>query len=308
MPKLASFLVPLLDGMGLYHRCQESSALELWPQVVGPQVALHTEAERVRDGILMVRTASSTWAHELAMGFRSLYIEQLNARLGKAIIKEIRFLPPPLRKRAAQAASGAELAAQLAPDPADSAWREEVLGFVDDPELAQRFDALLRRVSSRRRARLGAGWLPCPVCQTLSPDGRVCAPCRQKARHARRVEIRRMLVSTPWLTALDVKAVLPEMTLAEYQGAKGHVLQSLRRELSTWCACHPWPERFDALHQQKALCYTMLRCGKMPHQLSHADVARALRDELTGRFPPSKAYSAESEGDLVGEVVGRTAD
>src|SRR5207302_8947113 len=71
---------------------REASAVVLWAEVVGEQIAAATEAERVRDGVLYVVARSHTWAFELTF-HRDPIMKGLNARLGRNTIKEIRFRP-----------------------------------------------------------------------------------------------------------------------------------------------------------------------------------------------------------------------
>src|SRR5438132_340929 len=75
---------------------REASAVTLWAEVVGEQIAAATEAERVRDGVLYVIARSHTWAFELTF-HRDPILNGLNARLGRNTIKEIRFRPGILR-------------------------------------------------------------------------------------------------------------------------------------------------------------------------------------------------------------------
>jgi predicted nucleic acid-binding Zn ribbon protein len=39
----------------------------VWPRVVGPEVAAHTEPESVADGVLVVRADSTAWATQLRL-------------------------------------------------------------------------------------------------------------------------------------------------------------------------------------------------------------------------------------------------
>src|SRR5260370_13642841 len=71
---------------------REESAVTLWPEVVGEQIAAATEAERVREGVLYVIARNHTWAFELTF-HREQILKGLNARLGRKAITEIRFRP-----------------------------------------------------------------------------------------------------------------------------------------------------------------------------------------------------------------------
>src|SRR5437879_1722408 len=95
---VANALENLLGGMEQGGRIRESLALAYWPQVVGAQAAAASEADSVRDGILVVRTKSSVWSHELTF-LKSHIIADLNRRLGRAAIREIIFRAQGVQKR-----------------------------------------------------------------------------------------------------------------------------------------------------------------------------------------------------------------
>ena len=68
----------------------EREAVEKWKEVVGPQVAASTGAERVRDGILFVCCKSSMWSSELSF-YKDDIVKRLNAAVGRNLITDIRF-------------------------------------------------------------------------------------------------------------------------------------------------------------------------------------------------------------------------
>jgi Dna[CI] antecedent, DciA len=67
-------------------------AVELWPEVVGPRVAAHTQAVSFRDGVVFVEVDTAAWMNELAY-LRRKIAGDLNARLGSERVTEIRLLP-----------------------------------------------------------------------------------------------------------------------------------------------------------------------------------------------------------------------
>lgn len=72
-------------------RLDECQASDLWPSVVGENIAQKCRKPWVEKGVMSVRVADAALRHELTMT-RSLQIEAINKRLGKEIIKEIRFI------------------------------------------------------------------------------------------------------------------------------------------------------------------------------------------------------------------------
>jgi len=75
-----------------------------WAEAVGPAVASHAEPATFRDGVLSVRVSSAAWMQELQL-MKDELREQLNTRLGRALIRDIYFVsgavtPPPARRTA----------------------------------------------------------------------------------------------------------------------------------------------------------------------------------------------------------------
>lgn len=71
-------------------RLDECRAADLWGEMMGPGIAGQTSKPRVSCGMMVVDVPSAALRHELTMS-RSLMIKMLNQRLGKEVIKEIRF-------------------------------------------------------------------------------------------------------------------------------------------------------------------------------------------------------------------------
>jgi predicted nucleic acid-binding Zn ribbon protein len=66
------------------------NAVTRWAEVVGPQIAAITSAERCENGILYVAVDNAPWRAELTMR-RLEIVKKLNAALGQEIVKDIRF-------------------------------------------------------------------------------------------------------------------------------------------------------------------------------------------------------------------------
>ncbi|HKK71238.1 MAG TPA: DUF721 domain-containing protein [Candidatus Krumholzibacteria bacterium] len=75
---------PLRPGL------ERQQALESWKDVVGPEIARHSRAEAIHDGVLRVRVESSVWAQELVL-LRSQILKGFAERLGPGEVREIRF-------------------------------------------------------------------------------------------------------------------------------------------------------------------------------------------------------------------------
>jgi predicted nucleic acid-binding Zn ribbon protein len=113
-----------------------------WADAVGPAVAGHAEPANFRDGVLSVRVSGAAWMQELQFMKEALR-EQLNTRLGRALIRDIYFVsgavtaPPPRRAPPAPRADDAEPPVALPP--------------LKDPRLAEVLARLTRAARTRGR-------------------------------------------------------------------------------------------------------------------------------------------------------------
>ena len=81
----------LLRKTGLEKGVAQQNALFVWKEIVGERVAENTTAEKIDHGILMVRTTTPAWRQELQFQ-KTTIIKKLNKKLGKKVIRNIRFV------------------------------------------------------------------------------------------------------------------------------------------------------------------------------------------------------------------------
>gem|GEM_PF-1849504 len=88
---LGAVLRKLIAALELDGGMAAYQAVELWPQVAGPAVAVHAQAEEVRGDVLMVVTDSPVWAHQLQTLTPEL-LERLRELAGPDCpVRQIRF-------------------------------------------------------------------------------------------------------------------------------------------------------------------------------------------------------------------------
>ena len=75
---------PLNDGL------ERQEVLSCWPEVVGTEIARHSRAVSLQDGLLLVQVDGSVWAQELAL-LRNRIVSAFAERLGDGAVREIRF-------------------------------------------------------------------------------------------------------------------------------------------------------------------------------------------------------------------------
>ncbi|HRN52165.1 MAG TPA: DUF721 domain-containing protein [Gemmatimonadaceae bacterium] len=88
---IAEMLAEALRESGLDDDVNRAQVLELWPRLVGAQIAKVTQARLIADdGTLVVGVKTHAWMQELAMMERSL-VAKLNAATGDASVRKIRW-------------------------------------------------------------------------------------------------------------------------------------------------------------------------------------------------------------------------
>ncbi|MGH7407110.1 MAG: DUF721 domain-containing protein [Candidatus Methylomirabilales bacterium] len=90
-------LAETLRALELERPLKAASLQDLWPEVVGPEVAQRTRPGALSRGRLTVLVTDSVWLHQLAM-LKPRLIEALNRRLGEPLVQDLFFrvetLPP----------------------------------------------------------------------------------------------------------------------------------------------------------------------------------------------------------------------
>ncbi len=90
MNTLKDALNELISNLGIENKINESQAINLWPIMVGKNIAEVSQAERVENKILFVHVTNSVWRNELLF-HKEKIIERLNKKIGKRIINDIKF-------------------------------------------------------------------------------------------------------------------------------------------------------------------------------------------------------------------------
>lgn len=89
--RIASVLQGVLEKHGVDKQIERLGVLELWPEIVGSQLAKVTRAKGVDEAALFVEVRSSAWLTELSL-MKDEFLERVNERLGTAAIERIVFV------------------------------------------------------------------------------------------------------------------------------------------------------------------------------------------------------------------------
>ncbi|MDT8441581.1 MAG: DUF721 domain-containing protein [Desulfuromonadales bacterium] len=149
---VGGLLEQLLSGLGLDERLRQARALVIWEEVVGPQIAAHTRARKLRDGVLEVGVDQPTWMQQLQL-MKPQILRKLNAELGDAPVRDI-FLKR--GKLAPRAGAAPEPGVPWRRTPLDAAEQQQLAQLVaglDDPELRREMTSLLGKQLRLHKAR-----------------------------------------------------------------------------------------------------------------------------------------------------------
>ena len=91
MQTLKKAIKNVVRESGIDKALKQERAVFLWEEVVGKTVSAVTEAKKVENGVLLIKTQSSTWRQELYLQKKQI-INKINTKIGSNAIKEIRFI------------------------------------------------------------------------------------------------------------------------------------------------------------------------------------------------------------------------
>lgn len=91
LERMDSVLADVLDEAGVVDQVERVRILELWPEVVGEQVARVTRARSVDESTLIVEVRSSPWLMELNMLKRDI-VGRVNEQLDGTSIEKLVFV------------------------------------------------------------------------------------------------------------------------------------------------------------------------------------------------------------------------
>jgi predicted nucleic acid-binding Zn ribbon protein len=89
--KIIGELLPIFfRRWGIKQTIDEHKAILYWTEVVGQEISKNTTPIRISHGVLLVGVKDSIWLNELVY-LKSMICNKLNKRIGKKVIKDIKF-------------------------------------------------------------------------------------------------------------------------------------------------------------------------------------------------------------------------
>jgi predicted nucleic acid-binding Zn ribbon protein len=89
--RVDALLREVLEKHGVAKQIQRHGVLELWPEIVGVELAEVTRVKGLDEAALFVEVRSSAWLTELSM-MKEAFLERVNERLEGAPIERIVFV------------------------------------------------------------------------------------------------------------------------------------------------------------------------------------------------------------------------
>ena len=256
-----------------------------WPQIVGANVAKHSEPLALNGSTLLVATRSSAWSQQLQL--LSPTILRGIAALPDAVeVSRLAFRSGGLRRsegrrtsrERAVAGSAATRAGDATPGPAADA--------------AEALERLRRRLTALR-ARAGAICSACgaPLDEDPGPPGR-CAPCDGEAERERMLLVERTIYLAPWLTHAELREQIPDLSGAEFERARRVLLQRWWLVLERIKRGAKVGASGD--ERQVASSFVLLQSRLPPDRITPAIVRNAIGDDVTDALWPNRGERAVS--------------
>ncbi len=97
---ISGILKAVLRQCGLSDRVEERTPLAAWPEIVGKEIAQHSKAVDIKEGVLILEADHGAWRQELTL-LIPMIINKFNALYGEGTVTEIkwRYQPGQGRKR-----------------------------------------------------------------------------------------------------------------------------------------------------------------------------------------------------------------
>ena len=95
---ISGILRDVLKECGLSERIRERDLIDGWTAMVGPEIAAHSRAVDIQDGVLVIDADHGAWRQELSLLIPEI-IRKFNAAYGDGAVREVRWLRSPARNR-----------------------------------------------------------------------------------------------------------------------------------------------------------------------------------------------------------------
>jgi hypothetical protein len=239
-----------------------------WEEIVGSEVAQHSQPAQIGNGTLTITTRSSAWSHQLSFLAEHL-LRAVAARLPDAGIERLRFRVGRVVRRHRQVRR-----------------REGETGRaarVDRPESASSTEALARfrrNVEERHRTRRAQGWKECDGCGALvAPSSETLCPACLAARSQQlTATTAQLMFEAPWLGYGGTACLVDGLQQEEYERIRSLLLAHWWGILARARGARQLSR--DGHERLVASSYVLLRSKLPPEEIMPATVRSILGEEL----------------------------
>jgi predicted nucleic acid-binding Zn ribbon protein len=87
---LASVIDALFHQLGLEKKLKQYDIVDIWPSVVGSQIAQVTSVDKIQNNVLVIKVSAAPWRTELTFRRKEI-LEKVREAMNSDSIKDIRF-------------------------------------------------------------------------------------------------------------------------------------------------------------------------------------------------------------------------
>ncbi len=91
--KVGDVVAQILKRAGLEDRLAEETVQREWAGMVGPFLAGQSKPTGLRQGVLIVAVLQSAVRYDLERNLKREILQRLQTRFGRAVVKDLRFVP-----------------------------------------------------------------------------------------------------------------------------------------------------------------------------------------------------------------------
>jgi len=178
---LGDLIKGLMRRYDLERRARQHQAMDLWPQVVGPDIARNSWPLGVRDGVLLVGAANHAWAQTLHL-MSTAILEALNTRLEQPALRDLQVRVAGRGHRPRRDAGADEGRPRRASPPPltreDQQRVRDLTASIEDAELKAKVRRAAAGLMRLRHLQEAEARRTCAGCgRRFSGAGRVCSAC-----------------------------------------------------------------------------------------------------------------------------------
>lgn len=62
-----------------------------WVSLAGEKIAAHTKPGEVREGVLLIKVDTASWAQEISIRYKQIIIKRIQGKLGEDFVRDIKL-------------------------------------------------------------------------------------------------------------------------------------------------------------------------------------------------------------------------